>query len=302
MAQDYYDTLGVQKNASDKDIKSAFRKLAMKYHPDRNKGNAAAEKKFKQINEAYAVLSDPQKRKQFDTFGAAGFNQKFSQEDIFRGADFSNIFNEMGFGGGGDVFSEIFGGGGTRGGFGGGRGFQQRPTKGQDVEYELTISFDEAYRGGQREIQYQLDNGQRHSLKVKIPEGVATGKKLRVSGRGYPSQYSGGKAGDLFILITVGNHPQFQREDDHIISEESVKLSTMILGGSHEIKTPDGDKSIKIAAHMKSGTKIRIANKGFVNPKTKVRGHFYAIIKPFIPETITAEQRQIIESLQESGL
>src|SRR5712675_2827357 len=140
---DYYKVLGIEKSANVDEIKKAYRKLALEHHPDRNKGNKASEDKFKKISEAYAVLSDPEKRRQYDTVGASGFHQKYSTDDIFKGADFGNIFDEMG--GFESIFGRMFGGAGGRGGF-----QQQAPSKGQDIEYGLQISFDDAYRGSER--------------------------------------------------------------------------------------------------------------------------------------------------------
>ena len=183
MAQaDYYKALGLLKGASAEDIKKAFRKLAVKYHPDRNPNDKTAEDKFKDINEAYAVLSDPQKKEQYDTFGSSGFHKQYSQEDIFRGFDFGNAYKDMGGGGGAeDIFSRLFGGSFGRGGERG--GFRSAPQRGVDHEMELTISFRDAAQGAEKQIAFRR-NGQREELKVKIPAGVDNGSKIRISGKG----------------------------------------------------------------------------------------------------------------------
>lgn len=204
MAQaDYYKALGVEKGASADEIKKAFRKLAVKYHPDRNPDNKGAEDKFKEINEAYAVLSDPEKKQQYDTFGSSGFHQQYSQEDIFRGFDFGNAYKDMGGGVGGgnaeDIFSRLFGGSFGRGG--GRGGFRSAPQKGADHEMELTVTFRDAAQGAEKQIAFRR-NGQREELKVKIPAGVDNGSKIRITGKGAQGE-GGGPVGDLFLIIHV---------------------------------------------------------------------------------------------------
>ncbi len=196
---DYYKLLGVEKQATASEIKKAYRKLAMKYHPDHSKGDKAAEDKFKQISEAYAVLSDKEKRQQYDTFGSAGFQQRYSQEDIFKNFDFSDIFRDLGFGGGMGK-----GGRGTRFSFGGGDLFgnafgrqPQQPAKGGDLVYELPLTVQEVYSGTEKSVSFQHE-GRSEQMTVKIPRGMISGKKLRIAGKGQASMY-GGSPGDLFI-------------------------------------------------------------------------------------------------------
>src|SRR6185369_8566968 len=185
MAQtDYYKSLGIDKKATPEEIKKAFRKLAVKFHPDRKPNDKAAEDKFKEINEAYAVLSDPKKKEQYDTFGSSGFHQQYSQEDIFRGFDFGNAYKDMGAGGGAgaeDIFSRLFGGSFGRGG--GRGGFRAGPQRGGDHEMEITITFRDAALGAEKQIAFRR-NGQREELKVKIPAGVDNGSKIRITGKG----------------------------------------------------------------------------------------------------------------------
>ncbi len=232
--KDYYKLLGVPKSAPAEDIKKAYRKLALKYHPDRNKGDKAAEAKFKDISEAYAVLSNPEKRKQYDMFGADGFHRRFTQEDIFRDFDFGSIFKEFGFGTGGrggNIFSQIFGGMGqtqhrgggpfdsTYGGFGG----QPQGIRGQDLVYELSITLEEAVKTTNKVISYQV-GGRHEKVSVKVPAGISTGKKLRLAGKGQPGSY-GGPNGDLYIQIRVIDHPLFKREGDDLILTREIKFS-----------------------------------------------------------------------------
>ena len=212
---DYYKILGVDKKATDREIKKAYRKLAMKYHPDRTKGDKSAEEMFKKVSEAYAVLSDKEKRKQYDTFGASGFHQRYSQEDIFRSFNFGDIFREFGFDNG--SFGNIFMGGGGPGrkfgfSFGGdpfgshtaGQGSQ---IKGSDVVYELPLTLQEVLHGTTKTIALE-EAGQRKKINVKLPKGMVTGKKLRLAGKGQPGAF-GGPPGDLYIQAKVLNDSSF---------------------------------------------------------------------------------------------
>lgn len=293
--ENYYDLLGVAKTADEAEIKKAYRKLAMQYHPDRNPNDKAAEEKFKKINEAYAVLSDKDKKRQYDLVGDSRFHQQYSSEDIFRGTDFSSIFDEMGLGGQSSFFSSIFGG--QRGGRAG--GFSQGPVKGQDVEYPTTIGFMDAYNGVEKPISFRLNDGTEHSLSVRIPKGVKTGAKLRVSGRGAASR-QGGQPGDLFIIINVLDHPDFKRVDDNIEVSLSLKVSEAFLGASKSVNTPVGEKKIKIPAGVKSGTKVRLKGLGFSSGANT--GDLYAVIDLDVTKDLNSAQKSAIEALQEVGL
>lgn len=305
---DYYKVLDVERGANTDDIKKSYRKLALKYHPDRNKGDKAAEEKFKEISEAYAVLSDDAKRRQYDAFGDTQFHQNYSQEDIFRNADFGSVFRDFDTGGGmGDIFGRIFGGMGGGGGGGGfgfdptggrGRGFGGQVPKGQDVEYTVDIGFYEAFHGGERQVSYRLSDGAAHQIKVRIPRGAKDGSKLRVTGKGAASPY-GGPAGDLFIILRVAPDPRFTRTGDDIEAPVTLKISEALLGTSKDIETMDGVKKIKIPAGVKVGTKVRLKGLGFPVPgKKDLRGDFYAVIALEVPAQLTPAQRAAIETLQ----
>ena len=334
---DYYKELGVDKGTSDEEIKKAYRKLALKHHPDRNPGNKSAEDKFKAISEAYAVLSDPDKRKQYDMVGDAKFHQAYSSEDIFRGTDFSQVFRDFNMAGGEDIFSRIFGGGfagagaGGRGrssgrGFGGGQGnmggmsgnpFGQggfdpfggasgggggAPPPGQDVEYPLQISFLDAWRGCERQVSFRLGDGSKRDFRMKIPAGVKDGGRLRVPGKGVASPY-GGQPGDVHIIIQISPNAQFERVADDIHTKLKIKPSTAFLGGSAEVDTPEGSKNVKIPAGMQAGTKLRLKGLGFPYPgKSAARGDLYAILEVDIPKSLTPDQEQAVKALQEAGL
>jgi len=292
---DYYDILGVSKNASDTEIKKAFRKQAMRYHPDRNQGDKNAEESFKKVNEAYAVLSDTKKRKQYDVYGDSSFHQQYSQEDIFRGTDFGSIFEEFGLGD--SFFSQIFGGGSrdqSRRSFGG-------QMRGQDVEYPLTVTFEDALKGGEKRIQFQLSGGISRDLTIKIPKGIQTGAKLRVNGRGAPGP-QGGRPGDLFVIITVAEHPTFKRTGANLDVDLHLKMSEAVLGVSKEVQTIDGARKVKIPSGVQPGTRIRLKGQGFPKLNTNESGDLFAVIKIAIPQEISDRQRQLLIDLQDSGL
>ena len=239
MAEDYYKVLGVAREATDEEIKKAYRKLAMKYHPDHAKGDKAAEERFKKISEAYAVLSDKEKRREYDTFGSEGFQQRFSQEDIFRGFNINDILREFGFGGG-----ESFGGtqaGGGRRTYGAGSPFgsRSRPQqiKGDDLIYELPLTLRESASGTTKELTMQQPGGPER-VTVKIPKGMTTGKKLRLAGKGNPGPF-GGPRGDLYIQVVLIEDPVFSIEDQDLTTHREIKLTEALLGTTISVPTLD---------------------------------------------------------------
>jgi len=299
---DYYKLLGVAKDASEADIKKAFRKLAMQYHPDRNQ-TPEAEEKFKEINEAYAVLSDPEKRKQYDQFGSEGFGQRFSQEDIFKNFDFRSIFGEDGGGGGGFDFSSIFGRGGAKGQqrgfnpFGGGQ--QAGPMQGRDIEAQLVVSFHEAYNGGERQLTVNNE-----TVRVRVPKGGRTGSKLRVRGKGQPGP-GGGPAGDLILVLEVAEHPLYHFDGDDLEMDVSVALTDLVLGASVDVTTPDGaTQALRIPAGTSSGQRLRLRGKGFPTPSKNggEPGDLLVRVVMKTPKTLTDEQREHFEALRTLGL
>ena len=313
---DYYKVLGVEKGASDKEIKKAYRKVAMKYHPDRNKGDKAAEEKFKQANEAYAVLSDPEKKQQYDTYGEAGFSQRFSQEDIFRGSDIGSILREFGInmggmgggmGGGfrqssGSPFDSFFsqaGGGCGSGGCGGGGFQQQAPAKGEDMNLDVWHTLEEVASGSERTISLaHMDD----KVSVKIPAGMEEGKKLRVSGKGHPSPH-GGAAGDLYLKINLQPHPLFKLENKQLIYRVNIPFSQAVVGGSVTVPTLDGKElNVKTPAGMASGGKLRLKGKGLPAKPGAERGDMYVKMEVTVPKELSQEQQALISKLQESGL
>lgn len=293
--KDYYQALGIKKGASADEIKRAYRKLAVKYHPDKNPDNKDAEERFKEINEAYAVLSDIQKKSQYDQFGSDGFHQRFSQEDIFRGFDVGDLFKDAGFGSE-DIYSRIFGGRFQQ--RGGGRHGGRKP--GDDYSMEMQISFREAFTGCEKRIAFTRD-GRREELSVKVPAGIESGARLRIQGKGGEG-IGGGPPGDLFLTVTVGSDPIFVREGDDIILEQQIRFTEASLGASLVVTTLDGLKRIKVPAGIQAGTKIRLKGFGFPHQGGSGHGDLYVRIGIKVPEQLTATQRQLLGELAEKGL
>ncbi|RPI62159.1 MAG: J domain-containing protein [Planctomycetaceae bacterium] len=303
--KDYYKILGLEKSASASDIKKAYRKLAMKYHPDHAKDDKAAEDKFKQISEAYAVLSDPGKRKEYDTYGAAGFQQRFSQEDIFRNFDFGDIFREFGFSAGGtstgDGGTRFSFGGGPFGGstFGGRR--QQAAVKGSDLMYEMPLTLYEVANGATKSISLQ-HQGRADTITVKIPKGMISGRKLRLAGKGEPSPY-GGPTGDLFIFSKVVADPVFSVENYDLFVNREIKLTDALLGTQIFVPTLEGkEMALKIPPGTRHKTKMRLAGQGLPKMKSSERGDLYVVILVDMPRQLTAEQMTLARKLADTGL
>lgn len=315
MAEDYYQILGVDKKSSADEIKKAYRKLAVKWHPDKNPNNkAASEEKFKKISEAYAVLSDPEKRQQYDNFGSADqFRQQYSQEDIFRGFDLDEILRSFGFGGarggrtttfrtsrrgGGvsheseDPFASIFGsmGGGQQ------QYAHNMPQKGQDVDYNLSISLEESVLGSDKKLSLQIEN-RIEEISVKIPAGISTGKKLRLPGKGL-SSYNGGPNGDLYLNINVLPHPIFSRDGNDLYIEKTIKFTQAALGTTIDVPTLDGTtKRLKIAPGTQNNTKIRMKGYGVPGLKGAAKGDQYVKINIEVPRKLSLKQIKLIEQL-----
>ncbi len=318
MAKDYYKVLGVAKGASAEEIKKAYRKLALKYHPDRNKGDKQAEDKFKEINEAYAVLSDPKKKQEYDTYGSSGFKQRYSQEDIFRGSDISDILRGMGLGG--DVFSQFFGGGG-RGGFRtytyhgggpqpgmGGFGYDQvyggmggAPARGTDLVYELPVSLEEVFHGGEKMVSYRV-GGKTERISVKVPPGIESGKKLRLAGKGEPGP-PGAPAGDLLIKINVLAHPVFKREGADLEVTKKVTFSQAALGATVEVQTLDGKSlKVKLPKGTQPGARLRLKGQGLPRFKASGRGDLFVRVAIEVPQRLSKRQKELLEKLRGEGL
>jgi len=305
---DYYKILGVGKNATTEEIKKAYRKLALKYHPDRNPGNKEAEEKFKQINEAYAVLSDPEKRKHYDNFGSESFRQHFSQEDIFRNFDLDQILRDL-FGGLGfgkqtsrrtytfrqqrvDPFADFFRSEAD---------FHPMPQKGQDLEYNLALTLEESVLGTEKKIALTKANTI-DEISVKIPPGINAGKKLRLAGKGLPGTY-GGPPGDLYLNISILPHPIFARDGNDIYVEKSITFTQAVLGTTIDVPTIEGSiKRVKVPPGTQSNTKIRLKGFGVPILKGQERGDLYVKINVTIPKKLSDYQLELIKKLAAEGL
>ena len=317
MAEDYYQVLGVDKKASADVIKKAYRKLALKWHPDKNPNNKAAEEKFKKISEAYAVLSDAKKREQYDKFGSADqFRQQYSQEDIFRDFDLDEILRGFGFGGGRGAGRTTFrtgrrGGAGVRdnddpfagifGGMGGGQQYAQMAEKGQDAEYNLSISLEESVFGADKKISFQLEN-RIEDISVKIPPGISSGKKLRLPGKGL-SGYNGGPSGDLYLNISILPHPIFARDGNDLYIEKTIKFTQAALGTTIDVPTLDGStKRLKLSPGTQNNTKIRMKGYGVPGLKGAPKGDQFVKINIDVPKKLSDKQIKLIEQLATDGI
>lgn len=298
--EDYYKILGVRRQATSKEIKKTYRSLAIKYHPDKNKDDKNAEEKFKKISEAYAVLSDPEKREQYDTFGHAGFQQQYSREDIFKGFDPGDWFKEFGFG------RQSFGGtgGGMEDIFGGfGRQSQRRPVhrRGDNISYDLHVSLAESIFGAERLVAFNKDDGVA-KITVKIPPGIQSGKKLRLAGKGHPSP-AGGPPGDLLVAIHVTPHPEFKRQGYNLVRDVNILPSEAILGTTVKVETLDGSVlNLKVPPGTKSHTRLRVKGHGVPRSKGGGRGDLFARLIINFPETLTERQKELLQALAEEGL
>jgi molecular chaperone DnaJ len=349
--RDYYEVLGVSRTATEQEIKSSYRKLALKFHPDRNPGDKSAEDKFKEAAEAYAVLADTDKRHMYDRFGHAGLGGAATggfDPTVFTG--FEDIL-----GGLGDVFGfgDVFGGGRRRGG----------PQRGSDLRYDLEISFAEAAKGtetaiqiprqetcetckgtgaaegskpttctqchGRGQLRYQqgfftvartcgLCRGtgsviakpcatckgagrvqKERKLTVRIPAGIATGQRMRISGEGEAGA-GGGPTGDLYVVIHVQDHPFFQRDGNDLYCEIPVNFPTVALGGEITIPTLDGDETLKVPEGTQSGNAFRVRGRGMPDVSGRGRGDLIITIKVVTPKKLSREQKKLLEQLATS--
>jgi curved DNA-binding protein len=311
--RDYYETLGVSKTASDDEIKKAFRKLARKHHPDVNKDKGAAEEKFKQINEAYEVLGDPEKRKQYDELGAnwnqpGGFQPPPGWGGQQRGGGFRRSASgggggvEFEFGGTGfsDFFEAFFGGGGRQAGFGGSP-FGQRPSaaeRGSDVEADIMVTLEEALHGSKRPISLRRGNSNKvESYQVKIPKGVHEGQRIRLAGQGEAGA-GGGKSGDLFLRVRLARHPDFSVEGDDLTHEVKLPPWQAALGGELRVPTLEGQARLKMPPGTQGGQRFRLRGHGL--PKADgSRGDLLVETQIQIPKKLSEREREIWSQLAE---
>lgn len=291
--RDYYEVLGVSKNASDDEIKKAYRKLAIKYHPDKNPGDKEAEAKFKEINEAHDVLSDKQKRARYDQFGHAGVGGAGGNPFGGAGNPFGGGFNYNGqtfnfeFGNGG-VFDDIIG---NLFGFGNAR----RPRRGADLQVAVTITFEEAIFGTTKTIDH---NGS--SLKVKIPAGIDDGMSIRIRGKGGPAPEGGTEPGDLYVRVRVKPHKSLTREGIIILSEQTIDMVDAALGCEIEVETVDGPITMKVPAGTQSGTPFKLSGHGVPFRNDGDRGPHIVTVLVETPKNLSKKQKELLEEFKKS--
>jgi DnaJ-class molecular chaperone len=317
--KDHYQILGVTRNASEKEIKQAYRRLARKHHPDLNPGDKSAEARFKEINAAYEVLSNPEKRKKYDQFAdqweyAEQFPKAGGQERVRW--DFGKGGATFEYGDLGNIFSSLFGDAGT------GSGMRRGPQRGQDIESPIEVSLEETYRGSTRVVQLEAEEpctacggtgrvGNRvcticdgtggkavpKRLEVKIPAGVKDGSRIRIAGEGVPGR-AGGSKGDIYLVVKVLPHKLFERKGDDLYAEVSVPLAAAILGGEVELATLNGNLSLRIPPETQNGKVFRLAGKGMPQLGNANYGNLFAKVKVVLPTNLTEEERRLFERLR----
>lgn len=333
--KDYYKTLGVSRTASEKEIKSAYRKLARKYHPDVNPGDAEAERKFKEINEAQAVLTDPEKRKKYDTLGP-DWEKRVQQQ--YRPGGGGYTYTTTGTGDFSDFFETLFGQRTTNagGGFefdlgsifnrGRGKGPETVPQRGTDIEQPIDVALAEAFRGVERSFTLQIPQTcptcsgsglqgdqlcptcggtgsvpRTRRLDVKIPAGVRDGSRIRVAGEGSPGA-NGGSSGDLYLLVHVLPDPRFRREGDNLYTDVDAPVTRLVLGGEVEVPTMDGAVTMTIPAGSANGRTLRLGGQGMPHLKGGGRGDLYVRLNALLPTRLTDEQRGLFRQLEQAGV
>jgi curved DNA-binding protein len=297
---DYYKTLGVSRTATRDEIRKAYKKIARENHPDVKPDDKAAAERFKQATEAYEVLGDEDKRKQYDQFGAAyrhaggAAGSPFGQRGGSGPIDLSDLFGgEFDLG---DLFGGAAGGGGVRGGFRGGAGTQRgpQPMRGQDIRTVIQVPFHVSAVGGSHDITLQR-GGEVEKLEVKVPAGMKPGGTLRLSGKGEPG-INGGPAGDLLVTVNVAAHPYFRREGNNVLVDVPLTLSEAGLGAKVDVPTLTGEQvTLTIPPGTPSGAKLRLKGKGFPDQKTKQPGDQFVVVKIVPPRTLPDSARELLQ-------
>jgi len=303
--RDYYTVLGVPRTASEKDLKTAYRKLARKHHPDVNPGDKRSEAQFKEIGEAYAVLSDPDKRKKYDRWG---HNWEKIEQAQAAGASYAGrpggraTYTSTGDGvpGGfnvesddlGGLFEQLFGrsAGRTR--------VRSAPRKGADTEQPVEITLEEAFNGTQRTFQLRdMQTGDTRTVEVKIPVGATDGLRIRVAGKGEPG-LAGAPSGDLYLIVSIKAHPLFERDGDDLRVKVPTPLYSAVLGGEVMVPTPKGGQlALKVPPETPNGQRIRLAGQGMPRVSGAGRGDLYAEITVQLPKSLTAREKELFAEL-----
>ncbi|APZ96108.1 DnaJ C-terminal domain-containing protein [Fuerstiella marisgermanici] len=299
---DYYEALGVSRSASADEIKKAYRKLAKQHHPDANPDDAGAQKKFSEITEAYDVLSDDEKRKKYDQFGA-----NWNKVGGGPGGGGRNPFE--GFGGAGgtsfdldDILGGMFGGGGGGGSpFGGGGGRRPpRSQRGQNVEAEIRVPFRVGVEGGEHELTLHT-GGKVQRIGVKIPAGMDDGAKIRLAGQGHPG-HGGGSAGDVIVTVRISGHPWFRRDGKNLLVDVPITPSEAALGAKVDVPTlTEGTVVMSIPPGTSGGAKLRLRGKGVRDRKTGERGDQLVVVKVVVPKDLSDEAKELYRKLEEAA-
>lgn len=306
--RDYYETLGVSKTATDDEIRTAFRKLARKYHPDVAKDKAASEEKFKQINEAYEVLGDPEKRKKYDQLGAnwnqpggfqppPGWGAQQPGGGFHRyGGDGGGVEFEFGGTGFSDFFEAFFGGGRGRSAFGAGVGGRAAAERGSDVEADIMVTLEEALSGSKRAVSLRRSGSNKtETYQVKIPRGVHEGQRIRLAGQGEAGS-RGGKSGDLFLRVRLARHPDFSVEGNDLIHEVKIAPWQAALGAEIQVPTLEGKARMKLPPGTQGGQRFRLRGRGLPS-STGTRGDLYVVTQINIPKKLSERERKIWSDL-----
>ena len=298
--KDYYNILGLNRSATDKDIKQAYRKLARKHHPDVNPGDKSAEARFKEINSAYDVLSDPEKRGKYDKYGDQW--QYSDQFEAQRGTPFGGSGGFSGFKAGPGAtyeFADLSDMGDLGDLFGFARGFgtktkTRRPRRGQDIEYAAEVTLEEAYSGSTRVVTDMTG----HRLEVKIPPGVNNGSRIKVAGKGEPG-IGGGPSGDLYLVVSVKPHQTFQRRDGDLYVDVSVPLIDAVLGGEVEVSSLKGKLSLKIPPETQNGKVFRLAGQGMPKIGANKKGDLLAKVNVMLPQKLTDKEKELFSQFRQ---
>ncbi|SIS48644.1 curved DNA-binding protein [Zobellia uliginosa] len=292
---DYYKVLGVPRNATEKEIKKAYRKLARKYHPDVNPNDAAAEKKFKEANEANEVLGDPEKRKKYDQYGKDWMHaEEFEKAKAQQRGSRASSGQRQDFGGGdfSDFFESMFGGGGfSQGGFSS-RGGQQVRYRGQDLNAELRLNLHDAYKTQKQTLTVNGKN-----IRITIPAGIENGQTIKITGHGGPGR-NGGPKGDLYLTFIIDNNTPFKRDGNHLYKNVDLDLYTAILGGEITVDTFDGKAKLKVKPETQSGTTVKLKGKGF--PIYKKEGQFGDLFITYnvkTPTGLSDQEKELFKKL-----
>lgn len=294
--RDYYEVLQVSKTASTEEIKKAYREVALKYHPDRNQDNKRAEERFKEATEAYEVLSNAEKRANYDRFGHAA--EQFQSGENFSGFQgFSGSSSQFGNGGFSDIFGDLFGDLFSKDS--GGHSHQQKyqtAVKGSNIESSIQVDFLDAVQGSSMDLRVKGEK-----LRVRIPAGIEDGAKIKLSGKGNPSP-NGGSAGDLLLTVHIGTHPSFEREKDHLIHEVAISFTQAALGTEIEVPTIKGSVRMKVPAGVQSHSMLRLRGKGVKNEKKGTTGDLLVKIIVKTPTDLSTEEKMLLEKLEQLGV